>query len=483
MKADRRLKITVVTSFFWMLLERAGTQGISLMVQIFLARLLLPEDFGVIAILTVFISFADLFVQSGLNTAIIQKKNVDNTDYSTVLFLSLCIASVFYALIFFLSPLISDFYSNSNITPILRIIAVILFIGPFVSIQKAYVARNMLFKKLFFTNIIALVISGVIGILTAYTGFGIWSLVIYQIAHNLFVLIILWFTIRWRPSPAFSFARAKTLFSFGWKLLAASTLNSLNVEITTLVIGKLFSPTTVGFFNRGKQYPSTIISTIQGPIQSVMMPAMAAQQEDTKMVKDMMRRTIITSSFVVFPLLVLLTTVAEPAVKVILTDKWLPTVPFLQLFCAVYVLAPIHTANLQALNALGRSDIFLVLQVIKTIIGLIILGISVLFGAHAIAVGLILAGILGSIINAHPNAKLLKYSYSQQIKDILPNLGIALFMGILVYPLNYLDIPDWLLLLIQLIFGTLVYIGFAKMFKLESLNYLWRTFKEIIKSK
>ncbi len=464
-------------------MERGGTQGIQFIVQIVLARLLLPEDFGLIAIVTIFILLANVFVQSGFNTALIQKKDADDEDFSSVFYLSFFVAGLLYVVLFLTSPFISVFYRSPQLILILRVLSVTLFFGAFNSIQNAYVARNMMFKKLFFSSLGAIIISGTVGIATAYLGWGVWALVAQQLTNQLAVTLILWFTVKWRPKLLFSIEKVKVLFSFGWKLLASSLINTLYMEIRSLIIGKIYIPAMLGFYDRGQQIPKVIVSNIDGAIQSVMLPALASQQDDKKRVKAMMRRAIMTSSFIMFPMMVGLAVVAEPVVKIILTDKWLPAVPFLQIFCASYSLWPIHTANLQAINALGRSDIFLKLEIIKKVIGIIILGVSIPFGIYAIAWGVLISGVISTFINAYPNLKLLNYSYIEQWKDIMPSLGISLVMGAVVYTLNFLNIAVWQILMLQVFVGVVIYIGLAKVFKVESFGYLVKTTREIIEGR
>ena len=480
---NNSIKAKVLSSLFWKLMEQGGSQGIQFIVQIVLARLLLPEDFGLIAIVTIFILLANVFVQSGFNTALIQKKDADDEDFSSVFYLSLFVAGLLYVVLFLTSPFISVFYRSPQLILILRVLSVTLFFGAFNSIQNAYVARNMMFKKLFFSSLGAIIISGTVGIATAYLGWGVWALVAQQLTNQLAVTLILWFTVKWRPKLLFSIEKVKVLFSFGWKLLASSLINTLYMEIRSLIIGKIYIPAMLGFYDRGQQIPKVIVSNIDGAIQSVMLPALASQQDDKKRVKAMMRRAIMTSSFIMFPMMVGLAVVAEPVVKIILTDKWLPAVPFLQIFCASYSLWPIHTANLQAINALGRSDIFLKLEIIKKVIGIIILGVSIPFGIYAIAWGVLISGVISTFINAYPNLKLLNYSYIEQWKDIMPSLGISLVMGAVVYTLNFLNIAVWQILMLQVFVGVVIYIGLAKVFKVESFGYLVKTTREIIEGR
>ena len=397
---SKNKKTKVLASLIWKLMERLGAQGVSFIVQIILGRLLMPEDFGAIAIVTVFITLSNVFVQSGFNTALIQKKDADDKDFSSVFYLSTFIATMLYVLLFFTSPYIADYYSSPQLTQVLRVLAIILFFGAFNSIQNAYVARNMMFKKLFFSSTGSVIFSGIVGVIAAYLGLGVWALVLQQITYNLSVSVILWFTVKWRPRLLFSLSKVKVLFSFGWKLLASSLLNTLYMDIRTLIIGRIYNSSMLGFYNRGVQFPKLIVTNMDGAIQSVMLPALSDEQDNKKRVKEMVRRAIVTSSFLVFPMMVGLAVVAEPMIKIVLTDKWLPAAPFLQIFCASYALIPIHTANLQAINALGRSDVFLKLEIIKKVIGILILAISINFGIYAMAWGMVLSGAISSFINA-----------------------------------------------------------------------------------
>ena len=365
----------------------------------------------------------------------------------------------------------------------LRVLSITLFIGAFSSIQNAFVAKYMLFKKLFLSSLSASIISGIVGIVAAYNDLGVWALVTQQLTSQLTVTIILWFTVKWRPHLLFSFKRLKKLFSYGSKLLASALIDTLYMDLRTLIIGRIYTPAMLGFYNRGQQFPQLIMANIVGSIQSVMLPALSAHQDNRKRVKDMMRRAIVTSSFLVFPMMVGMAVVAEPLVKIVLTEKWLPAVPFLQIFCISFTLWPIHTANLQAISAMGRSDIFLKLEVIKKIMGLIILGISLPFGVYAIAFGGIFSGLIGTFINAYPNKELLNYSYKEQWLDIMPSLMISLVMGSIVYSLNFLSIPAWQILILQIVSGSIIYILLAKIFKIESFTYLVGTMKQLIKSR
>lgn len=317
-------KSEVLSSLLWKLMERGGTQGIQFIVMIVLARLLLPEEFGLIVLVTIFITIAGVFVQSGFNTALIQKKDADAVDFSSVFYLSLFVASLLYVLLFITAPFIATFFEQPEFARVLRILSFTLFFGAFNSIQNAIISRNMEFKKLFISSLSANIFSGIVGVVLAYTGFGVWALVGHQLTNQLMVTIILSFTVKWKPQFIFSIDRINKLFSFSWRLLASMLLDTINSNLRNLLIGKMFSPATLGFYNRGDQFPNLLISNINGSIQSVMLPTLSSYQDDKQKVKAIVRRAIVTSAFIVIPMMVGLAVIAEPLVKILLTDKWLP---------------------------------------------------------------------------------------------------------------------------------------------------------------
>jgi len=476
-------KLKIISSLFWKLLERTGTQGIQFIIQIILARLLLPEEYGLIAIVSVFISLANVFVQSGFNIALIQKKDADNVDFSSVFYLSLTVATLLYVIIYFSAPYIASFYRQPILVSVLRMLSITLFIGAFNSIQNAYVIRNMLFKRLFISSLGAAIVSGIVGIVMAYRDWGVWALVAQQLINQLTISIILWFSVNWRPHFLLSFERIRSLFSFGSKLLISGLIDTLYTNLNTLIIGRIYTPAMLGFYNRGQQFPQIAVININGSIQTVMLPTLSAYQDNKKRVKELTRRAILTSSFLIFPMMIGMLVVAEPLVKIVLSEKWLPSVPFLQIFCISYALMPIHTANLQAINAMGRSDIFLKLEILKKIVGLVVLGISIPFGVYAIIIGQVFCSVISTFINSYPNKQLLDYNYKEQWADIMPSLGIAIIMGSIVYLFNFINLSAWKILILQVIIGIIVYIGLSKIFKIECFSYLLITMKQLMNSR
>lgn len=481
--ANEITKYKVLSSLIWKLMERVGTQGIQFIVTIVLARILLPEDFGLIVLVTVFISIASVFVQSGFNTALIQKKDIDEIDLSSIFYLCLFMAFLLYVILFFSAPLIANYFEQPEFELVIRCLSLNLFFGAINTIQIAIISRNMQFKNLFVSSLGAILISGILGIYMAYASFGVWALVVQQLLNQCVVTFILWFKVKWRPRLIFSVQRVRILFSYGWKILASGLLDTLDSRLQSLIVGAVFSPTMLGFYNRGEQFPNLIVSNVDGSIQSVMFPTLSSHQDNNQRLKEIVRRAIVTSSFIIFPLMVGLAAIAEPLIKLLLTEKWLPAVPFLQIFCATYALWPIHSANLQVINAKGRSDLFLKLEIFKKILVLSILAITIQFGIYAMVWGGFISSVISTFINAFPNRKLINYSLHEQWLDIIPSLLLSLIMGITVYMITLLELTTIITLTTQICIGIVVYIGLAKIFKLDCYVYLTSTMKEMLGKK
>ena len=483
-KDQSKEKSVVIKSLFFKFLERAGYQGIAFIVQLVLARILGPGKYGTITMLAIFISVSQVFVQSGLNTALIQRKDVKENDYSSIFYVSLFIAVALYGVLFLIAPFVADFYEMPQLKNLLRVLALVLIPGAFNSIQNAKVAREMRFKELMYCTLGSVVISGTIGIVMAVNGCGVWALVGQQLSSRVSVCILLLLIVKWRPKRVLEWDRVRLLFSFGWKLLVSALIDVLYRELQNLVIGKKYKEEQLGYCNRGKQFPDVIINNINGSIQSVMLPALSKHNGDNSKIKSMMRRSIVTSSFLIFPVCMGIAVVAKPMIHFLLGNEWMPCVPFLQAYCFVYAFWPIHTANLQAINAQGRSDMFLKLEVIKKGYGICILLFTLLtFNTPlAIVLGQCCSTVLSCFVNASPNKKLLNYGYKEQMQDILPSLGIAAIMGALVYSITLLHLKDVPTLLLQIPLGVGSYIALAKFFKLECFDYIFNMVKKPLNS-
>lgn len=471
----------VVKGFIWRFAERCGAQLVSFIVSIILARILAPEDYGTIALVTVFTAILQVFVDSGLGTALIQKKEADDLDFSSVFYFNFAICLVLYSLMFFAAPYIAIFYNDATLTPVIRVLSLTIVISGVKGIQQAYVSRNMLFKRFFYSTIGGTIFSAFLGIGLAYMRFGVWALVAQQLSNTMIDTLILWITVKWRPKREFSWKRLKSLLTFGWKLLVSALLDTAYNNLRNLIIGKMYSSADLAFYNQGDKFPKVIVTNINTSIDSVLLPTMSNAQDDKKRVKQMTRRAIKTSTYVMAPLMMGLAFCAEPIVRVVLTDKWLPCVPFLRIFCITYMFWPVHTANLNAINAMGRSDWFLKLEIVKKIMGMTILLSTMWFGVMAMAYSLLLSSVLSQIINSWPNRKLLGYGYLEQVRDFAPGILLAVGMGICVYFVGYLPFPTIVTLLIQVVSGAIIYIGVSAILKLEEFEYLIGMLKLFLK--
>lgn len=469
----------VMSNFLWRLAERFGAQGVAFVVSIVLARLLAPEAYGTIALVTVFTQILNVFIDSGFGNALIQKKDADDLDFSTVFYFNIAICVLLYLGMFLAAPLIAKFYNDASLTPVVRVLSLTLIISGVKNVQQAYVSRTMQFKRFFCATLGGTIGAAVIGIAMAYFGFGVWALVAQQIFNATVDTLILWITVKWRPKWMFSWQRLKGLFSFGWKLLASSLLDTVYSDLRQLIIGKMYTKTDLAQYNRGKQLPDLLVNNIDTSINSVLLPAMSQVQDNPERVKNMTRRAMKTSTYVIAPVMMGLAFTAESVIHLILTEKWLPCVPFLRIFCITYMFYPVNTTNLNAIKAMGRSDLFLKLETIKKVIGLIVLLGTMWFGVMAMAYSLLFTSITSQIINSWPNKKLLDYSYPEQIRDILPGILLAVFMGCCVYPVKWIGFSDLLTLFIQVVMGACVYIGGSALLKLEGFRYLWEQLKPV----
>lgn len=474
-------KNSVVINFIWRFAERCGAQLVTFIVSIVLARILSPEDYGQIALITVFTTIMQVFVDSGLGLALIQKKDADDLDFSSVFFFNFAVCLVLYAVMFVAAPFIASFYKDTTLTPIIRVISLTIVISGVKGIQQSYVSRNMLFKRFFFSTLGGTIFSAFLGIGLAYAGFGVWAIVAQQLSNTTIDTLILWLTVKWRPKKMFSWKRLKSLLSFGWKMLVSSLLDTVYNNIRSLIIGRMYSSSDLAYYNQGKQFPHTIVDNIDSSIDSVLLPSMSSAQDDSVRVKVMARRSIKISTYIMAPMMMGLAFCTVPIVKLVLTDKWLPCVPFLRIFCITYMFYPIHTANLNAIKAMGRSDYFLKLEIAKKIVGLGLLFSTMWFGVLAMAYSLLVNSVLSQIINSWPNRKLLNYGYLEQLKDILPGIALAVFMGFCVSLIGLLHLSNGITLLIQIPFGAAVYIGMSAILHLESYEYLLDMVRQLLK--
>lgn len=462
----------VVSNMFWRFAERCGAQGISFVVSIILARILEPEMYGMIALVTIFTTILQIFVDSGMANALIQKKDADDLDFSSVFYFNFAICVGLYIGMYAASPWIARFYKMPELIPVIRVLSLTLIISGIKNVQQAYVSRNLVFKKFFYATLGGTAGSAIIGILMAYRGFGVWALVAQQLFNVSVDTVILWFTVKWRPKRMFSFARLKGLFSFGFKMLISSLLNTIFNNLRSLLIGRFYTSEDLAYYNRGNQFPTMVITNINTSINSVLFPAMSSVQDDIVQVKEMARKAIRTGSYIIWPMMVGLGICSPSIVRLILTEKWMPCVPYLQIFCVAYGFWPIHTANLSAIQSLGRSDIFVKLEIIKQAIGIISLLICLPFGVYAMAFSEVVLAPVYACINSFPNRKLLGYSYKEQLQDIIVPVLLSGAMGLIVYVISFVPAHDICILAFQIVAGVVSYLCLSKLFYRESLDYL-----------
>lgn len=475
------IKEKVTSNLAWRFLERVTAQVVSFAVYIAIARIVDRSEYGTLALITVFTNILQVFVDSGLGNALIQKKDADDLDFSTVFYANVVFCIVLYIGIYLTAPFIASFYNNEAIAKYVRVISVTVLISGVKNVQQAYVSRKMLFRKFFFSTVGGTVVAGVIGVALARGGYGIWALVFQQVVRNLIDTIILWVTVKWRPLWAFSLERLEGLFDYGWKLLVSSLFDSVYGSLRQLIIGKLYTSDDLADYDQGTRIPSLIVTNVNASIDSVLLPAMSRVQDKAEEVKKMVKRSIKTSAFVMAPMMIGLAFVGDLLVKVVLTDKWLGMVPFMRVYCIIYIFYPIHTANLNAMKAMGRSDLFLKLEIIKKVAGLIVLIISVHYGVMAMAYSLLLTSVINQVVNSWPNKHLINYGYVEQVKDILPSILLALFMGLCVMQLRRFNLGDSLTLVIQIIGGGLIYIAGSFLLKSDSLLYLTSILNQFIR--
>ena len=465
-------KQSFFSNLLWRFMERCGAQVVSFVVSVVLARLLDPSLYGTIALVTVVTSILNVFVDSGMANALIQKKNADDLDFSSVFYFNVAFCLVLYTLLFFCAPLLSRLYHNDSLVPVFRVLGLTIVVSGVKNVQQAYVAKTMQFRRFFFSTLGGTILSAVVGITMAYKGFGIWALVAQMLLNAAASTAILWLTVGWRPLRAFSLERLKGLVSYGWKILVSGLLDTVYLKVYQLAVGLRYTEADLAFYNKADQLPLLVVENINTSIDSVLLPVLSAEQDSREAVRSMTRRAIKTSSYIMMPLMAGLAVCAEPLIRLLLTEKWLPCVPYLRVFCIMYALYPLHTANLSAIKALGRSDIFLKLEILKELVSIVLLFLVLPLGVFAVAVSVLVSGIVSLFINAWPNHRMLDYRIRDQLRDTAPAVLMSLGMSALIFPVTLLGLNDWATLGIMVPAGIAFYVGVSALLKLESFRFL-----------
>lgn len=478
--ADNLRKKTI-SGFVYKMLERAGAQGVSFLISIVLARLLLPEEYGLISLVLVIISILDVFVTYGFGNSLIANKDSDEIDFSTCFYFGIALSIVVYILLYFVSPIIAAFYNKSELTLVLRVMGLRIPIAAINSVQHAYVSKKMMFKKFFISTSIGTVLSGVVAVVLAYKGAGVWALVEQYLGNVICDTVCLWLIVGWRPIFAFSLKRLKKIYDYGWKILVVGLIDTGYNQLRSLVIAKRFSNEDLAYYNKGNQFPSLGMGIIEPTINGVLFPALSQCNDDSSEMLAITRRMIKVSTYLVFPIMIGLIVIAKPLVIVLLTEKWDPCIIYLQIGCLAYMLRPLQFINNSVIKASGRSGLLLKLDIVKKLIGIVLLVVSIRFGVIGIALSLVLTNIISTIINIAPNKRILNYGYFAQFKDIGQSALIAIIMGVIVYLINFLHIPVFPMLCIQIVVGVFLYITLSFLLKNDSFSYLILMLKNIVK--
>ena len=450
-------KKVVISNVIWKIMEKSISQIVSIVITIILAKLLVPNDYGLVSIVTAFINVSSVIVESGISTALIQKKEVDEVDYYSVLYFNLFISLVLFILIFFFAPAISSYYDNDILCQIARVMAIRPIIASISSVQYAYISKNMMFKKYFLSTSIGTIVSGLIGIVMAIKNYGVWSLVIQNISNTIINVVILSFSINIRPKKVFNFLRIVQLIKYGWKILFESFSDTFMNQFQSLVIGKVYSSSDLAYYSKGQQFPTIIINNISSSIGDVLFPVISTEQNDSETILRILRYSIRISSYVLFPMLFGLAVVSMSFVKTFLNDSWLGTVPYLQLFCLISIATVGFIPRHQAIKGIGRSDVFMNEHIVGRIVMIVLLYATYKKGIIAFSLSNLIGTLFLSLILLYTSFKYNNYSIKDQLLDVMPSFFGCLIMSVPVYLIYLLKMPSSITLIIQIITGSFVY--------------------------
>lgn len=477
----KELKRKTISGFFWGFGERITAQAITFVVSVILARLLSPSEYGMIAIVLIYINIANVFVSSGLGTALVQKKEVDAQDFSSMFWANLVISIFLYFILFFAAPFIARIYQNEALTIIFRVIGLRLPIAAINSIQHAYVSREMIYKKFFWSTLFGTIVSAIVGIVMAYKGFGIWALVGQYLTNSTIDTIVLFFTIHWKPKMYFSFEKFKRLFSFGWKVTLTSLIGTVFDQVRGLIIGLKYSSADLAYNSKGEQIPTLITNNINSSLDTVLLSSVAKIQEDKQKVKQAISRILKLSCFILFPVLLGLAGVSNTLIRILLTDKWLPCLPFLQIMCFQQCFSVVNGINLQVLKAVGRSDISLKLEFMKKPLYLMFIVLAMFISPLAICAANAIYAVVALLINSFPNRKILQYTLWDQVKDMVVSFSLSIITGVIAYAIGYLKINLFVLFVVQVLAGIIVYIGLSLLFNRDNFDYVFALLKNMMR--
>lgn len=486
MQEQNLLKSKTISGMFWSISDLMVNQGLQVIIQIFLARLIVPEDFGIIGMIAVFIALSQALVDGGLSNALIREKEVKQEDLSTVFFFNFFLACSLYVILFFSAKPISVFFHEPMIMSILRVLSLVIIVDAFGIIQRTIMVRKIDFRTQTKVNILSSVASGVLAIASAYFGFGVWSLVIRTLSMQFLQALLLCLYSKWIPSFVIKLDSLKKLFGYGWKLLASSLIDTLYNNIYYIIIGKYFSATELGYYTTAQRLRDAASQSLTLSVQKVSYPVLSSIQSDGDKLRSGFRKIIKNFMFITFPMMVGLIVVAAPLFNLLLGHNWKASIPYFQILCFAGMLFPLHVVNLNILQVKGRSDLFLKLEVIKKVIGIASITIVIVygFGIYGLLWVAVINSYISYFINSYYSLELLGYSTYQQIMDILPSLIASILMGISVYLIgNVLPVTDLVELVLQGASGIIIYIGLCKIIGVDELQTCFDLISSILKRK
>lgn len=477
------LKKSALGGMFWVFAERMSGKLVSMVVTVVLARLLMPEDYSIINIVNIFTMFCTVVVTCGQNTALLQKRDVDEQDYSTALCLTLGLAAVMYAAVFFCAPLIARLYQKPLLIPVLRVVGVTLFVHAVKTVINAYTFRALEFRRFFSATIAGSVASAVVGIAMAMMGFGAWALVAQQLVDLVIDTLVLYRVSRIRLALRCSLERLRELLSLGWKNFASHMISTVYTELNPLIVGLRFSPTDLAFYSKGSSFPGLINTTLSEAMSLVLLPVLTKVRDSMEDIRGAARRYMKTATYLIFPVMLGLAAISDTFVRVLLTEKWMDCAVYIRIFCLSYMISMINTGNLEPIRAIGRSDVILKLEVQKRGISLALLVVVVLIARSPEMIGVytLVTGLIAAVLNAAANRKLIGYRIRWMLADILPNLLLAAVMAVVVVLTGKLPLPDIALLFLQILSGVITYAGLSIVLKVESFRYLLKTLRQMLK--
>lgn len=469
---SENLKNKTVKGVIWSFVDNIGNQGITFLVGIVLARLLSPEEYGLIGIITIFIAIFNSIVDSGLSNALIRKEKITEQDYNTVFISNMVISIVLFVVMYLSAPLIASFFEQPLLTALTRAMSFIIIVNALAIIHRTKLVKCIDFKTQTKISVASSIISGAIGIYMAIIGMGVWSLVGQLVVRQVLNTVLLWVASKWYPKLQFSWRSFKELFGFGWKLMASCLIDTIWREIYQIVVGKFYSAATLGQYARAHQFSSIFSSNITAVIQRVSYPVLSSIKDDPERLKQAYRKVLKITMFITFVLMFGLAATSRPLIVVLLGDQWMEAASFLPILCFQMVLYPLHAINLNILQVYGRSDLFLKLEIIKKIVAILPLVLGILVDIYWMLWCSVLTGIFAYYLNSYYSGKLLNYSIFQQIKDISPSMAIALIMSALIHLITYMSISPMIQLATQLLAGMVILILLCKLTKINEYSEL-----------